>query len=437
MSEKSFDELYRDILRQKIKLDEPLPPQYDPAHLDCLLHPENYAPVFYTESCSGCSEAYERACVNSCIFDAIEESEDGKLKINPEKCTGCTACIEACREDKLTIGRDVLPAMKAVRESEGPVYALVAPAFQGQFRESVTPGKLRSAFCALGFDGMIEVALFADILTMKEALEFERHVKQTGDFQLTSCCCPIWIAMVRKVYHELMPHMPGSVSPMIACGRVVKRLHPDAVTVFIGPCVAKKSEAREPDIAGVVDYVLTFQEVQDIFDAADIHPEHLPDRQKDHSSRAGRIYARTGGVSEAVMATVEQLWQKETSVRKKPYKHEKILQQEESLDQKTHISVRAEQADGVPACREMLARLQRKETTANFFEGMGCPGGCVGGPKAILEREAGKEHVDQYGDEAAYKTPLENPYVMKLMKRLGFETVEDLLNDGELFTRKF
>lgn len=413
MSKKSFDELYRDILYQRIHLNEPLPPAYDPDQLDCLLHPENYAAVIYTQSCEKCEGEFERACMNSCMFDAIEEGKDGKLMINPSRCVGCGVCIDVCKAEKLSAGRDVLPAMKAVRDHIGPVYALVAPAFQGQFSRQVTPGKLRSAFRALGFTGMVEVALFADILTMKEALEFDRHVKQKGDFQLTSCCCPIWIAMIRKVYHELMPHVPGAVSPMVACGRTVKRLHPDAVTVFIGPCIAKKSEAREPDIADAVDYVLTFQEVRDIFEAADIHPEALPESQKNHSSRAGRIYARTGGVSEAVKSTVAQL---------RP---------------DGDLQVEAEQADGVPACREMLIRLQKGETTANFFEGMGCNGGCVGGPKAILDRESGTKNVELYGEEAAYRTPLENPYVMKLMDRLGFETVGELLEDSQLFVRQF
>ena len=104
--------------------------------------------------------------------------------------------------------------------------------------------------------------MFADILTLKEALEFERHVREPGDFQLTSCCCPVWIAMIRKRYHELLPHVPGAVSPMVACGRFLKRIHPDAVTIFAGPCLAKKKEAKEPDIADAVDYVLTFQEMQ-------------------------------------------------------------------------------------------------------------------------------------------------------------------------------
>ena len=141
--------------------------------------------------------------------------------------------------------------------------------------------------------------MFADILTLKEALEFERHVREPGDFQLTSCCCPVWIAMIRKRYHELLPHVPGAVSPMVACGRFLKRIHPDAVTIFAGPCLAKKKEAKEPDIADAVDYVLTFQEMQDIFDAAEISLEELPEEEKEHASKAGRLYARTGGVSQA------------------------------------------------------------------------------------------------------------------------------------------
>ena len=113
-------------------------------------------------------------------------------------------------------------------------------AFLGQFSKEVTPGKLRTAFKQLGFDGMLEVALFADILTLKEALEFDKNILTDTDFQLTSCCCPLWIAMIRKVYNELMPHVPGSVSPMVAAGRTVKHIHHEATTVFIGPCIAKR-----------------------------------------------------------------------------------------------------------------------------------------------------------------------------------------------------
>ncbi len=408
---KTFEELYGELLRRKIAKDETLPEEYNPYHLDCLLHPEKYAAVLPVEECEKC--AYDQACRNSCIFDAVERMDDGKLRINPDRCAGCEACIEACKNGNLTASRDALPAMKAVREAKGPVYMMVAPAFLGQFRGDVTPGKLRTAFKALGFTGMVEVALFADILTLKEALEFDRHVQQTGDYQLTSCCCPVWIAMIRKIYHELMPHVPGAVSPMIACGRMIKRIHPDALTVFAGPCLAKKQEAREPDIADAVDYVLTFQEVRDIFEAADIHPEELHDAGKEHASKAGRLYAKTGGVSQAVEEMVEQLCPDRS------------------------IRVRSEQADGPKACMEMIRRIKEGRTDANFFEGMGCAGGCVGGPKAVLSAEKGREQVENYGNASRFRTPLENPYVRKVLEELGLETVEELLMDDGLLTRDF
>ena len=411
---KTFKELYEELVSSALEGDfeEKRGAEYDTNHLDCLLNPKKHPLVIRSGECD-CGKGQAKECAERCPFGAISEAASGGIKIDPELCFGCERCIDGCDRGKLFESTEILPALKAVRTSKGPAYALIAPAFLGQFSRDVTPGKLRTALKWLGFDGMLEVALFADILTLKEALEFDRNIRTEKDYQLTSCCCPMWIAMIRKVYNELMPHVPGSVSPMIASGRTVKLLHPDATTVFIGPCLAKKAEAREKDLVGAVDYVLTFREVQDIFDALGVDPANMEESEKDHSSRAGRIYARTGGVSEAVEKTLER------------------------LNPKRPVSIRTKQADGVPACREMMNELLAGKLEANFYEGMGCKGGCVGGPRSVTGAEKGTPLVEAYGDESPYATPIENPYVVELLRRLKIDTIDSLLEDTDIFTRHF
>ena len=414
----SFRELYErlvkasledDLSRELIKIRQDT---VDHHQLDCLMHPEKHPPVIRLEDCV-CSDQEKALCAGQCQFGAMFQNENGNITINKDLCAGCGDCIQYCHAKKLTESKDILPVLSAVYHSGVPVYALIAPAFVNQFTSGVGSSRLRSAFKKIGFAEMVEVALFADILTLKEALEFDKNIVNEEDYQLTSCCCPLWIAMIRKVYHELIPHVPGSVSPMVACGRAIKLLHPNAITVFIGPCIAKKAEAREKDIADAVDYVLTFQEAQDVFQFTGVNPAELPEDEWDHSSRAGRIYAATGGVSEAVKNTVER------------------------LNPNRPITVHTAQGDGVPACKAMLSDILNGKITKNFYEGMGCVGGCVGGPKVLIPKEEGRKNVYAYGDEAVYKTPIDNPHVIELLHHLGFDTVEQLLDNSDIFTRKF
>ncbi len=412
----TFEELYKKILEESSETDQEELQKirdldYDPYHLDCLLNPKEGSSDFNIGGCN-CDKENVDNCECRCIYEDLY-NEGESTKTQDELCDECKSCVDTCKGKVLKSSKDIIPVIKALKNKKGPVYALIAPAFQGQFSSTVTPGKLRNAFKELGFDGMVEVALFADILTLKEALEFDKNIQTESDYQLTSCCCPMWIAMIRKKYKELMPHVPGSVSPMIACGRTVKKLHPNATTVFIGPCVAKKAEAKEPDINDAVDFVLTFKEISDIFDFANINPDNMEDTEKDHSSRAGRIYARSGGVSEAVKDTIER------------------------LNPNKKVKIKTEKAQGVKECKEMINRLLNNETSANFFEGMGCVGGCVGGPKRIIDASLGKENVDAYGNEAKYKTPIDNPYVVELLHRLGFDSVEKFLYNSDIFERHF
>ncbi|UWG96657.1 iron hydrogenase [Dehalobacter sp. DCM] len=370
--------------------------------------------VFKVDSCDGeCSEN-EHNCEAACLFNAIVRDMEGNVMIQDRNCTHCGRCIETCSLHRLVDKKEFIPLVDLLKSKEVPVFAIVAPAIIGQFGEDVTMGQLRIALKHLGFYGMVEVALFADILSLKESLEFDIHVKTDKDFVLTSCCCPVWINMVKKVYNTLVPHISPSVSPMVACGRGIKRLHPEAKVVFIGPCIAKKAEAKEKDIRDAVDAVLTFEELHQIFDATGIVPSAMEDVPSEHSSLGGRIYARTGGVSKSIADTLNRL---------RPEKS---------------VKIKAIQANGVKECKALLNTILENEITANFYEGMGCVGGCVGGPKAVLSTEEGTKRVNNYGKEAHAPTAADNFYVLHLLQELGIHSVEELLKGeaAEIFHRK-
>lgn len=446
----------------------------DPRQLNCLLEPGGLPPVWRKGPCD-CEEAdnarqsgektgKQAPCEAVCPFDAISRDDDNNGVIDGQRCTGCGLCLEACacrtrpsaaagprsspkpgeesagksdaepagksaaaqgaepdagllRELKsnLAARKDLFPVLELLQQP-APVYALVAPAFIGQFdgdTDEDSAGRLRAAFKSLGFAGMVEVALFADILTLKEALEFDEAIKNEEDYLLTSCCCPVWLAMIRKKYAHLISHIPPSVSPMIAAGRTIKQLVPEAKTVFVGPCLAKKAEAREPDLAGAIDHVLTFKETAELFREAEITPADFAPDARENTSAGGRIYAVSGGVSQAVRDTLSRL---------RPGRK---------------IPLKAKQADGVAGCKALLEEVQQGLQGANFIEGMGCNGGCAGGPAVLTARDISRPLITAYSKDAPYETPADNPFVLELLENLGIATVENLRDPDNLFHRKF
>lgn len=343
-------------------------------------------------------------CQRSCPFDAILRDPDtGKTYINVEKCQDCGTCVEACEHGHIMDKAEFIPFAHLLKENV-PVLAAVAPAIYGQFGENISLNQLRTAFKKIGFTDMFEVAFFADMLTLKEAVEFNHHVNKIDDFIITSCCCPMWVAMIRKVYNNMVKHVSPSVSPMIAAGRVLKKLNPEAKVVFIGPCIAKKAEAKEKDLLGDIDFVLTFEELKVIFEALEIDPAELPETPtEEYASRGGRLYGRTAGVSTAVSEAVERLF---------PNKSEKV---------------RTVQAHGVVNCKEMLSKLQDGVIDANFIEGMGCVGGCVGGPKRIIPMEEGRDRLNELCDNSEIKVAIDSDRMMDVLKRLGITSVKDVI----------
>ncbi|HLV08968.1 MAG TPA: [Fe-Fe] hydrogenase large subunit C-terminal domain-containing protein, partial [Halanaerobiales bacterium] len=157
---------------------------------------------------------------------------------------------------------------------------------------------------------------------------------------------------------------------------------------------------------------LTFDELEEIFEALEINPAYLSEDNKEQSSSGGRIYARTGGVSTAVKNTVERI-----KAQNKP-------------------RFKAVQADGVSKCKKMLAQLKNNQIQANFIEGMGCEGGCAGGPKRIINSDKATEHIERYAGEARVKNPIDNLNAMHILKYLsGLEKENKELIDELAFDK--
>lgn len=347
-------------------------------------------------------ENNKHMCQRACPFDAIGYDENkNSTYIDPHRCLSCGLCVDACSSGNIIDKVEFIPVMDLIKNND-KVFAAVAPAISGQFGPNVTMDQLRSAFINIGFTDMIEVAFAADMLTIKEAYEFNKHVQKPDDLMITSCCCPMWVGMLKKVYKDLVPDLSPSVSPMVAAGRVIKKLNPEAKVVFIGPCIAKKAEAKEKDIAGAIDFVLTFQEIDEIFKALDIHPEELNGIPSiEYASRGGRLYARTGGVSIAIGEAIEELYPEKFKLLK------------------------TAQAHGIKECKEILKKALEGNIDANFIEGMGCVGGCVGGPKAIIPPAQGKEAVDDFAYDSPIKVAVHSRVLDDVLKKINITSLSD------------
>jgi len=355
-------------------------------------------------------------CQSSCPFDAILiDDKYNTTYIDDNKCIDCGFCVEACPTGALMDKVEFIPLLNLLKGNP-TIIAAVAPAITGQFGENVNIDNLRTAFKKIGFTDMVEVAFFADMLTLKEAIEFDEHVKTKEDLMITSCCCPMWVGMVKKVYYNLVKYVSPSISPMIAAGRVLKQLNPNCKVVFIGPCIAKKGEAKDRDLLGDIDYVLTFSELKDIFDTLNINPEELQeDVSSEYASRGGRLYARTGGVSIAIGDVIERLFPEKYNLFK------------------------AIQGNGVKECKELLTKAQNGEVDANFIEGMGCVGGCVGGPKSLIDASSGKRRVDEFAENSKIKVAIDSDCMNEILSRIGITHSVDFKDKDKtkIFHREF
>ena len=349
--------------------------------IDLLLTDEGTFITHIREACRVCEEG-RRRCAHVCPTDALIHSDHG-VTVDWERCIECGRCVDGCISGAIAARSDFARvASLLIHGDEQPVYAILAPAFVGQFGDQVSPSKFKGALLQLGFSGVYEVAMAADIITSREAEELVERFHRGDKFMITSCCCPAFMRLVEKTKPALVELISHSVSPMVALGRLLKARE-ECKVVFIGPCVAKKAEARRPELQDAVDCVLTFKETDALFKAGEVNLASIgEDVAIEDASHDGRIYARTEGVTTAIARAVHRM--------------------------DPTIDLNAVHGDGIRECMTLLKLVEQGKLAANFMEGMGCEGGCVGGPGTIIPRDEGRRNANSFAEVSAAVSALDN-----------------------------
>ncbi len=316
-----------------------------------------------------------RPCEEACKIKAISESKMGHAEIDRDKCTSCGSCVYKCPFGAITDTAYILDVIKIIKESSGgekyKTYAVIAPAIASQFTY-VSLGQVISGIRALGFDFVVEAARGADIVAYEESGE----LLEKGF--LISSCCPAFVELVEKQFPSLSDFVSHNLSPMATISKKIKENDKNAKVVFIGPCTAKKKEIKKPSVSPFVDSAITFEELLALFDSRDVDLTALSETKLDEASYFGRIFARCGGLAEAIQAGISE--------------------RGSNFLVKSHVS------DGLEACRAALLRAKSGKLDANFIEGMACVGGCVGGAGVLTHTDKNRVAIDKYGEQAKFKT---------------------------------
>lgn len=318
----------------------------------------------------------KRPCERSCKIKAISMKEDKTAFIDNSKCISCGACVYQCPFGAISDKSFILNVIDLIKKSENntkyKVYAVIAPSISSQFQYAKL-GQVISGIKALGFHTVVEAALGADMVAYDES----RELVEKGF--LTSSCCPAFVDYVKKQFPDLAQYISHNLSPAAVISKYIKETSKDAKVVFIGPCTAKKMEFQRDEVRPYIDSVITFEELQALFDSKDLEITSMEEDVLDNASYYGRIFARSGGLSDAVAQALK----------------------EQGID---NFDLKAVPCDGIEACRMALLKASKRVLDGNFIEGMACNGGCIGGAGCLTHGEKNKSEVDKYGMQAYEKT---------------------------------
>ncbi|MGE0078048.1 MAG: monomeric [FeFe] hydrogenase [Bacteroidales bacterium] len=288
-------------------------------------------------------------CEESCPIGAIEKDESGIERINYDKCIFCGKCIAACPYGAIVEKTHLIEIFKAWRGNQ-KVVALVAPAIAGQFRQEL--GKIYSSILKAGFSDIVEVAEGADLTIAHEGAEWQERM-EAGHQCMTTSCCPAYKELVKKHIPDIEDKVSSTPSPLYYAGKIARERYPDAITVFIGPCIAKRVESYYLD---TVDYMMSFEEFGSLLVAKDIEIANLePYKCTSNPSTPAYHFAYSSGVTNAIQA-------------------------------QTKATVNAEIVNGIDKKNiTLLKQIASGKTDKNFIEVMCCEGGCLGGVNTLIK----------------------------------------------------
>lgn len=302
---------------------------------------------------SNCKNCYK--CIRHCPVKSIRFSA-GQANIIGNECILCGHCFVVCPQDAKEIV-DETEKVQVMMQGDDPVIASLAPSFIANF-EGVGIESMREALMKLGFADVQETALGATQVKR----EYDRILAEEKPDVLISSCCHSINLLVRKYYPSLLPYLANVMTPMKAHCAEIKRRQPNAKTVFIGPCVAKKDEAANS--GDIVDAVLTFEELTAWLkkERIELKKEIIPEEKS-----LARFFPTTGGIL-------------------------KTMKQDAPGYQYLAL-------DGVENCIAALQDIERGQLKNCFIEMSACPGGCIGGP--VMEKYH-RSPVRDYVSVASY-----------------------------------
>ena len=341
---------------------------------------------------NNCTDCYK--CIRDCSVKAITFAKD-TAEIVHNDCILCGRCYVTCPQKAKQVRNDILLVKEAIRSGRRVVVSL-APSFIANFRIR-SLDVITAALKSLGFSEVQETAIGAQMVSE----EYARIMEEGKLHVLISSCCPSINMLIKKYYPTMLPYLAKVLTPMEAHGKLIKQQQPDAFTVFIGPCIAKKKEGDE---SPYLDAVLTFDELAEWFSEAGIE---LPYEHVDPESEGAlsRLYPATGGVLKA-------------TAKVKGYRRIAI--------------------DGIDNCRHVFDEIENSEFGKVFIEMSACEGSCVNGPcirDHVERRLKGAMRVDTFSGtgetpyKIANKPNIATTYSFEGGHRVKFgsEAIQDML----------